>query len=67
MRVETLVTTRMKSSPSKMKLSKKRAREEQGDVRQSSSRPASPDPKKAWKKSQLKAEDILSWVNIAAS
>jgi hypothetical protein len=57
--MKTLMTTRMKTSPLKAQLSKKRAREEQGDTGLSSPYPTPSDLKKAWKKSKLKTDDIL--------
>jgi hypothetical protein len=66
--VNTLVTGRTKPSPEKSTKtgsSKKRSHEEAGNVGQSSSRPAPPNPAKEWKKSKLKTkiEDILALVN----
>jgi hypothetical protein len=63
MRVKTLVTGRMKVSPSKAQASRKRSREEKGDAGQPFSRPAPPNPSKEWKKSKLKTEDIFALVN----
>jgi hypothetical protein len=60
----------MKASPaksSKTGASKKRSRDESGDVGQSSSSspPSSPrpNPAKEWKKAKLKTEDLLALVN----
>jgi hypothetical protein len=66
MRVKMLVTRRMKSSlvkSTKTGALKKRSREEAGDVGQSSSLPAPPNPGKEWKKLKLKTEDILTLIN----
>jgi hypothetical protein len=68
MRVKTPITWRMKASPvksSKTGVSKKRSRDEAGDVGQSSSPPPSPhpNPAKEWKKAKLKTEDLLALVN----
>jgi hypothetical protein len=69
MRVKTLVTGRMKVSPSKStktSASKKRSRNVAGDAVQSSSLspPSTPlNPSKEWKKAKLKTEDLLALVN----
>jgi hypothetical protein len=68
MRVKTLVTWRMKTSPaksSKTGASKKKSRSEAEDAGQSSSPPSTPHPNPAreWKKAKLKTEDLLALFN----
>jgi hypothetical protein len=70
MRVKTLVTWRMKSSPSKiMKTSagKKRTCSEAEGSAPESSPPSTPrpNPTKEWKKAKLNTEDLLALVNSA--
>jgi hypothetical protein len=68
MRAKTLVTGRMKASPSKSIMTgvwKKRSRDETSDVGQSSASPSStrPNPSREWTKAELKSEDLLALVS----
>jgi hypothetical protein len=68
MRVKTLVTWKMKASPSKSVKTgagKKRTRSDAEDAATKLSPPSTlrPNPAKEWKKAKLKTEDLLALVN----
>jgi hypothetical protein len=70
MRVKTPCTWRMKPSPSRIAKAaggKKRSRDEAAESAAGAAPPMSPprpDPKREWKKSKAKTEDLLALINI---